>query len=63
MPSLRHLRRSRTNKMIAGVCAGVAEWIGWDATLVRILFIVGSFIPVIPGFVVYVVLWLLLPQK
>jgi phage shock protein C len=57
------LRRSRTNRMIAGVCGGIAERFGWDPTLVRVLFVVGSFVPIIPGFLVYVILWLLLPEE
>ncbi|MEX0608380.1 MAG: PspC domain-containing protein [Balneolaceae bacterium] len=32
------LRKSRTDKMLAGVCGGFAEYLGWDSTLVRILF-------------------------
>ncbi|WP_395084265.1 PspC domain-containing protein [Gracilimonas sp.] len=32
------LRKSRTDKMLAGVCGGFAEYLGWDATLVRIIF-------------------------
>ncbi|MEX0722270.1 MAG: PspC domain-containing protein, partial [Gracilimonas sp.] len=32
------LRKSRTDKMLAGVCGGFAEYLGWDATLVRVIF-------------------------
>lgn len=32
------LRKSRTDKMLAGVCGGFAEYLGWDATIVRIIF-------------------------
>lgn len=63
MPRLGDLRRSTDHKVIAGVCAGIAEWLGWKATTVRILFVVGSFVPIIPGFVVYLVLWAVLPMK
>jgi len=62
MPEFNHLRRSRRKKIIAGVCGGIAEWLGWNVTLVRILFVVGSFIPVIPGFLVYLVLWVIVPK-
>jgi phage shock protein PspC (stress-responsive transcriptional regulator) len=48
--------------MIAGVCGGIAEWRGWNVTLVRVLFVVGSLVPIIPGFVVYLVLWVLVPS-
>ncbi|HEY3122365.1 MAG TPA: PspC domain-containing protein [Vicinamibacteria bacterium] len=57
------LRRSRRNRMIAGVCGGLAEWLGWDPTLVRILYVVVSVLSVaFPGILVYLVLWLLMPQ-
>jgi phage shock protein PspC (stress-responsive transcriptional regulator) len=57
------LRRSRRHRLIAGVCGGVAEWRGWNATAVRALFVVGSLVPIVPGFVVYVVLWLVVPRE
>jgi phage shock protein C len=62
MPQLRLLRRSRRKKFIAGVCGGIAEWIGWNVTLVRILFIIGSFIPILPGFLIYLILWIFIPK-
>jgi phage shock protein C len=63
MPRLKDLRRSTDNKVIAGVCGGLAEWLGWKPSTVRILFVVGSFLPVIPGFLVYVILWAFVPGK
>ena len=38
----RPLRRSRRHRMVAGVCGGIAEWLGWDPTLVRVLYVVAS---------------------
>ena len=60
---MKSLRRSTDKKIVAGVCAGMAEWLGWRAGTVRILFVVGSFIPVIPGFIVYFLLWAVVPAK
>jgi phage shock protein C len=58
------LRRSRTHRMIAGVCGGLAEWLGWDATLVRVLYVVVSVLSAaFPGILVYVILWLLMPER
>jgi phage shock protein C len=58
------LHRSRSNKMIAGVCGGLAEWLGWDPTLVRILYVVVSIASVaFPGILVYLVLWLVMPER
>jgi phage shock protein PspC (stress-responsive transcriptional regulator) len=57
------LRRSRHNKVLAGVCGGLAEWLGWDATLVRILYVVVSILSAaFPGILVYVLLWILMPK-
>jgi phage shock protein C len=59
-PSKR-LRRSK-NKMIAGVCAGLAEWLGWDVTLVRVLYVIISILSAaFPGTVVYLILWVIMP--
>jgi phage shock protein PspC (stress-responsive transcriptional regulator) len=58
------LRRSRRNRMIAGVCGGIAEWLGWDVTLVRILYVVVSVVSAaFPGMLAYVILWLLMPDS
>ena len=48
--------------MLGGVCGGIANWLGWDPTLVRILYIVASVASAaFPGTIVYVVLWLVMP--
>jgi phage shock protein C len=58
----RRLTRSH-NKAIAGVCAGIAEYFGWDVTLFRIVFVLASILSVaFPGILVYVVLWVVMPR-
>jgi len=55
------LKKSR-NKMIAGVCGGLANWWGWDPTIVRILYILVSIFSVaFPGILVYIILWVVMP--
>jgi len=57
------LRRSRRHKMIAGVCGGLAEWLGWDPTVVRIVYVLVSiFSAAFPGILVYLILWLIMPK-
>lgn len=64
MPTSNPLRRSRKNRMIAGVCGGIAEWLGWDPTLVRVLYVIVSVASAaFPGVLVYIVLWLLMPKS
>jgi phage shock protein C len=56
------LRRSR-DRLIAGVCGGIAEWLGWDPTLVRVLYVLGSLASAaFPGVLVYLVLWFVMPK-
>ena len=58
------LRRSRTNRMIAGVVGGLAEWAGIDPTLARALFVIVSVLSAaFPGVLVYVLLWIVLPES
>ncbi|MBN2370841.1 MAG: PspC domain-containing protein [Vicinamibacteria bacterium] len=56
------LHRSPTNRMIAGVCGGLAEWLGWDPTLVRVLYVALSVLSAaFPGMLVYIILWIVMP--
>ena len=55
--------RSRDDKMIAGVCGGLAEWLGWDVTVVRVAYVVVSILSVaFPGILVYLILWAIMPR-
>ena len=57
------LVRSRSNRVIAGVCGGFANWLGWNPTAVRVLYVVISILSVaFPGILVYLVLWLVMPN-
>ena len=56
------LVRARDGKMIAGVCAGIAQRYGWNPTVVRAVFVVSCLLPG-PQFVLYLVLWLVMPQR
>jgi len=57
------LYRSRQHKMIAGVCGGIADWLGWDPTVVRVLYVVVSIVSVaFPGILCYLLLWIIMPK-
>ncbi len=50
--------------MLGGVCGGIAEWLGWDATLVRVLYVLVSlFSAAFPGLIVYIILWIVVPEE
>lgn len=58
------LYRSRRHRMLGGVCGGLAEWLGWDPLLVRVLYVVVSLISAaFPGALVYVILWIAMPER
>jgi phage shock protein PspC (stress-responsive transcriptional regulator) len=65
MPEPRNpLRRSRRHRWIAGVCGGLAEWVGWDPMLVRLLYVIVSIVSVgFPGTIAYIVLWMIMPES
>ncbi len=49
--------------MLGGVCGGIADYLGWDPTLVRILFVAVSILSAaFPGTFVYIILWIVLPS-
>ena len=58
------LRRSRDQRIIAGVCGGIAEWLGWSATATRIAFVLVSVLSAaFPGILAYLVLWIVMPER
>lgn len=57
------LRRSRQNRMVAGVISGLADYFGLDPTLLRVVYVVGSILSVaFPGILVYILLWVVIPD-
>ncbi len=64
MSPAKPLTRSRTQRMIAGVCGGIAQWLGWDPTLVRVLYIALSALSAaFPGILIYILLCLVMPEE
>jgi phage shock protein C len=57
------LRRSRSNRMVAGVIGGLAQYFGFDPTMARIIYVVLSVVSVaFPGILVYILLWIIMPE-
>ncbi len=58
------LYRSRKYRIFGGVCGGFAEWLGWDPTAVRVLYILLSVCSAaFPGILVYLLLWVIMPES
>jgi phage shock protein PspC (stress-responsive transcriptional regulator) len=57
------LYRSQKNKILGGVCGGIAEWLGWSPAWVRLLYVVVSVLSAaFPGTIVYIILWIVVPK-
>ena len=58
------LHRSQNDRVLAGVCGGIAQSLGWDPTTVRILYVLISVLSAaFPGTLVYIILWALMPKS
>jgi phage shock protein PspC (stress-responsive transcriptional regulator) len=58
------LARSRNDRMIAGVIGGIAKRLGWGSTLLRVIFVIVSIASAgFPGILIYLILWLLMPNE
>ena len=61
---IRKLYRSKTNKIIAGVCGGLADYFSIDPTLMRVIYIVLFLVTgVVPLIILYLLLWILIPVQ
>ena len=63
-PASRRLRRSSTDTKIAGVCGGVAEYLGVDSTIVRLVWVLLVILPIplVPAVLGYIVAWIIMPK-
>lgn len=57
------LVRSKSDRMIAGVCGGLAKWLGWDPTAVRILYVLATIFTAFSGTIVYIILAMIMPAE
>jgi phage shock protein C len=61
-PARRTFRRSRTDRMLAGLCGGLAETLGVDATLLRVAMVALTVLSSGSGAIIYLVCWLVVPE-
>lgn len=63
MGSDRKLRRPRNGRMLAGVCAGLADFFGLDVSLVRIVYALATICTAFSGVIIYFLLVLIVPEE
>lgn len=55
---------SNRSRVIAGVCGGIAAWLGWSPTFVRVAYVLVSLLSAaFPGILVYIILWIVMPRE
>ncbi|MFC1768307.1 PspC domain-containing protein [Nanoarchaeota archaeon] len=64
MSKQKKLTRSKKERIIAGVCGGLAKYFDTDTSLVRILWVIGTLITgVVGGVIAYIVAWIIIPEE
>jgi len=62
--SPKRLTRSRKDRMIAGICGGIADYMVVDPTVVRLIFALATFFTVLfPGVLIYLIMWIVVPKE
>lgn len=62
-PATKKYHRSRSDRKIAGVCGGLAQYFGWDPLLVRVLFVAAAFVTLGGALIAYILLWALADEQ
>lgn len=61
---MRRLYRSKTDKMLGGVCGGLGESYGVDPTILRLAWVfIGILTGILPALITYIVAWIIIPEK
>lgn len=63
MSDIQKLTRSRKEKMLAGICGGLALYLGLDPTLVRIGYVLLTIFTAFAGTIVYIIMWIVIPEE
>ena len=57
------LHKSRNNRWIAGVCGGLGEYFNIDPTIIRLIWAVGTVFSMGFGIILYIIFWIVIPEK
>ncbi len=63
MEAEKKLRRPRTGRMLAGVCAGIANYFALDPTVIRVVYTLATVFTVFSGVIIYFLLMLIIPEE
>jgi phage shock protein PspC (stress-responsive transcriptional regulator) len=59
----KELRRSKEDRILAGVCSGIGLYTGIDPVLVRLIWAVGTFFSLGTGILIYIIAWIIIPEE
>jgi phage shock protein PspC (stress-responsive transcriptional regulator) len=59
----REHRLERQNGIVAGVCGGIAAYLGWSTFIIRLIFLILLIPGGLPGLLPYLILWLIMPKR
>lgn len=62
MNTNKRLTRSSSDKWIAGVCSGIANYFGWDVAILRLVYLLLTVCTAFCGVLIYVILWICMPE-
>ena len=57
------LRRSKSNRMLAGVCGGLSEFFGISSFWIRLAFVIALIPGGVPGILAYIIIWMIVPSE
>ena len=61
--NVKKLYRSTSDRMVAGICGGLGDYFGLDSTLVRLIFVIGSFVSFSALFWIYIIMLIVVPEE
>lgn len=59
----KRLLRSKKNRVLAGICAGIGEYFGVDPTVIRLLWVLLTFFSAGAGIFAYIIAWIIVPEE
>ncbi len=62
MSTGKRLTRSMSDRWLAGVCSGIANYFGWDVAILRLVYLVLTLCTAFSGIIIYIILWIYMPE-